>query len=77
MRPVMWQPPVARSMEEQSLVGRIRRAKLFVLLRERRHELFSEAFQAELELAALYPDSPLGQPPIAPAPLALGLILQA
>jgi hypothetical protein len=75
MRPMMWQPPVALSMEEQRIVGRIRRAKLFVFLRERRHELFSEAFQAEL--AALYPDSPLGQPPIAPAQLALALILQA
>ena len=56
-------------------MGRIRRAKLFVFLRERRHELFSEAFQAEL--TALYADSPLGQPPIAPAQLALALILQA
>src|SRR5262244_1441528 len=75
MRPMLWQPPVALSPEEQSIVGRIRRAKLFVFLRERRHELFSEAFQAEL--AALYADSPLGQPPIAPAQLALALILQA
>jgi transposase len=62
-------------MEEQRIVGRIRRAKLFVFLREHRHDLFSEAFQAEL--AALYADSPLGQPPIAPAQLALALILQA
>ena len=75
MRPVRWQPPVALSLEEQSIVGRIRRAKLFVFLRERWHELFSEAFQPEL--AALYPDSPLGQPPIAPAQLALALIRQA
>jgi transposase-like protein DUF772 len=75
MRPVLWQSPVALSKEEQSIVGRIRRAKLFVFLRERRHDLFSEAFQAEL--AALYADSPLGQPPIAPAQLALALILQA
>jgi len=75
MRPVLWQPPVALSKEEQSFVGRIRRAKLFVFLRERRHDLFSEAFQGEL--AALYAESPLGQPPIAPAQLALALILQA
>jgi Transposase domain (DUF772) len=75
MRPVLWQPPVALSKEEQSIVGRIRRAKLFVFLRERRHDLFSEAFQGEL--AALYADSPLGQPPITPAQLALALILQA
>jgi len=75
MRPVLWQPPVALSKEEQSIVGRIWRAKLFVFLRERRHDLFSEAFQGEL--AALYAESPLGQPPIAPAQLALALILQA
>ncbi len=75
MRPVLWQPPVALSMEEQSIVGRIRRAKVLVFLRERRHDLFSEAFQAAL--AALYADRPLGQPPIAPAQLALALILQA
>ncbi len=75
MRPVLWQPPVALTMDEQSIVGRIRRAKLFVILRERRHELFSAAFQAEL--ATLYRDSSLGQPPIAPAQLALALILQA
>ena len=35
----------------------------------------SKAFQGEL--AALYAESPLGQPPIAPAQLALALILQA
>jgi transposase len=75
MRPVLWQPPVALSVEEQRIVGRIRRAKLFVFLREHRHELFSEAFQGEL--AILSADSPLGQPPIAPAQLALALILQA
>jgi hypothetical protein len=54
---------------------RIRRAKLFVFLRQHRHELFDEAFQAEL--ATLYQDSGLGQPPIPPAQLALATILQA
>jgi transposase len=44
-------------------------------LRQRRHELFSEEFQAEL--AELYADSPKGQPPVAPAQLALALIVQA
>jgi len=46
-----------------------------VLLRQRRHELFSEEFQAEL--AGVYADSAKGQPPVAPAQLALALILQA
>jgi hypothetical protein len=60
---------------EQQIVKRIRRAKLFVLLRQRRHELFSEEFQAEL--AGVYADSAKGQPPVPPAQLALALILQA
>ena len=46
-----------------------------MLLRQRRHELFSEEFQAEL--AELYADSAKGQPPVAPAQLALALIVQA
>jgi hypothetical protein len=48
---------------------------LFVLLRQRRHELFDEAFQQEL--AGAYTDSPKGQPPVPPAQLALATILQA
>ena len=75
MRPLSWHPPVEPSAAEQAILKRIRRAKLFVFLRQHRHELFDEAFQAEL--ATLYQDSPLGQPPIAPARLALATILQA
>ncbi len=75
MRPFSWQPPVEPSAAEQAILKRIRRAKLFVFLRQHRHELFDEAFQAEL--AMLYQDSSLGQPPIPPAQLALATILQA
>ena len=75
LRPVSWRPPVALSPAEQQIVKQIRRARLFVLLRQRRHELFSEEFQ--VELAELYADSSKGQPPVAPAQLALALILQA
>jgi hypothetical protein len=75
MRPPTWQPPVALSPQETRIVGRIRRAKLFVWLREHRHELFDAVFQAEL--AGLYKASTQGQPPIPPAQLALALILQA
>jgi Transposase DDE domain/Transposase domain (DUF772) len=75
MRPSFWQPPVEPSADEQAIIQRIRRAKLFVFLRHHRHELFDEAFQTAL--AKLYQDSPLGQPPIAPAQLALATILQA
>src|SRR5215216_6530795 len=75
MRPAPWSPPVALSPVEQTIVKRIRRAKLFVFLRERRHELFDAAFQEEL--AAPYVGSGLGRPPVPPARLALATVLQA
>ena len=75
MRPVVWRPPVEPSPAEQAVIGAVRRAKLFVFLREHRHELFDERFQAEL--AQAYVDSPKGQPPVPPAQLALATILQA
>jgi hypothetical protein len=75
MQPSLWQPSVDLSVQEEQIVKRIRRAKLFVFLRHHRHELFDEAFQREL--AGLYRSSERGQPPIAPAQLALATILQA
>jgi hypothetical protein len=75
MRPSTWHPPVALSPTEAAIVRRIRRAKLFVFLRRIRHDLFDDAFQAEL--AQVFRDSPKGQPPVAPAHLALATILQA
>jgi transposase len=57
------------------VIKAVRRARLFVFLREHRHELLDEEFQAEL--AATYADSPKGQPPVPPARLALATILQA
>jgi hypothetical protein len=75
MRPRMWEPPVEASPAEQAVIKAVRRAKLFVFLRQRRHELFDAEFQAEL--AAAYADSPKGQPPVPPAQLALATILQA
>jgi hypothetical protein len=75
MQPSLWQPPIEPSAAEQAILKRIKRAKLFVFLREHRHELFDEAFQQEL--AALYQPSKRGQPPIPPAQLAEASILQA
>ncbi len=75
MRPSAWHPPVEASSLEQTIITRIKRAKLFVFLRHHRHEIFDDAFQEEL--AALYTSSPRGQPPIAPAQLALAIIVQA
>ena len=76
MRPRLWQPPVSLSPQEAAIVRRIQRAKLFIFLREQRHELFSVDFQEELA-RALYADTPKGQPPIPPAQLALATMLQA
>jgi hypothetical protein len=73
MRPPYWHPPVEPSPMEQTIITRIKRAKLFVFLRYHRHELFHDAFQEEL--ATPYAPSSRGQPPIAPAQLALAAIM--
>src|SRR5437879_11969572 len=46
MQPSAWQPPVELSEQEEQIVKRIRKAKLFVFLRQHRHELLDEAFRA-------------------------------
>src|SRR5713101_1960747 len=74
MRPLPWKPPIEPSCIEQTIITRIKRAKLFVFLRHHRHELFDNAFQEEL--ATLYAPSLRGQPPIPPAQLALATIVQ-
>src|ERR1700736_3646166 len=75
MQPELWKPPVELSQQEEQMVKKIRKAKLFVFLRQHRHELFDEAFQEEL--VSLYRKAERGQPPVAPAMLALALILEA
>ena len=75
MRPARWQPPIALSPAEATIVRRVRRAKLFVFLRAQRHVLFDAAFQEEL--ARMYADVARGQPPVSPALLALASVLQA
>lgn len=42
MHPPLWHPPVELSAEEQVIVSRIRRAKLFIFLRQVRHRLFND-----------------------------------
>src|SRR2546429_1910613 len=56
-------------------VRRLGKAILFFFWRQHRHELLDEAFQQEL--ASLYRQAERGHPPVAPAMLALALILQA
>lgn len=75
MQPAHWHPPVELSHAEQAIAKRIKRAKLFIFLREIRHELFDEDLQNQLN--QMYQDSPVGQPPVPPAQVALSMIIQA
>ena len=49
MQPAMWKPSGALSQQEEQIVHKIRKAKLFVFLRKPRHELFDEAFRGASE----------------------------
>ena len=71
-----WSPPVRCSERERRLLklaGKSR--KLVVFLRERRHEIFDEGFQVELE--SMYRSSGQGQEPQPPALLCMAMLLQA
>ena len=75
MRPTVWNPPIELSASEEKVAQRIRKAKLFLFLRQIRHELFDVEFQ--LELAKVFKDSSVGLCPVLPAQIALVIILQA
>jgi hypothetical protein len=66
---------VEPASQQRALMRLIKRAKLFVFLRQHRHEIFDEEFQEEL--GAIYRDGVLGRPAIPPAKLALATVLQA
>jgi Transposase domain (DUF772) len=74
-RPQVWRPSVEPSRLEGAVMARVKRARLFVWLRQHRHELLDEGFQAEL--AGMYDDAQAGQPPVPPAQLVLATVLQA
>ena len=70
-----WNPPVPcseREMRLLKLAGKSR--KLLVFLRERRHEIFNDAFQQELE--SMYRGSGQGEEPQPPALLCMAMLLQ-
>ena len=70
-----WEPKIGLSKREQFIVKRLQRTrKLFAFLRQHRHEIFDNAFQADLE--AMYRDTGAGAEPVAPAILCMVLILQ-
>src|SRR5450432_1106551 len=71
-----WNPSASLSRSEQYLVGRMARTgKLFAFLRWHRHELFDDSFQDQLE--GMYRSSGEGKEPVAPALLAMVVLLQA
>jgi hypothetical protein len=71
-----WTPRQDYTKREEFLLRRLRRTrKLFAFLRDHRHELFDDGFQAELE--AMYRDTGAGREPVPPALLAMIVLLQS
>jgi hypothetical protein len=71
-----WKPPLELSRREEFIVERPKRTrKLFAFLRLRRHELFDDGFQVELE--EMYRRTGAGERPVPPAMLCMTLLLQA
>ena len=71
-----WNPKRETTRQEEFLLKRLHRTrKLFGFLRRHRHELFDDKFQAELE--AMYRNTGAGKDPVAPALLAMVLLLQS
>ena len=69
-----WDPPVELSEREQQILTRVKKRPLFRFFREHRHELFDSATQAKL-LDAYGP--PRGKEAVAPARMALAMLMQA
>jgi len=70
-----WSPKQEPTQQEQFILKRLeRKRKLFGFLRKHRHELFDDAFQAELE--SMYRGTGAGMEPVPPAQLAMALLLQ-
>ncbi|EYF05048.1 hypothetical protein [Chondromyces apiculatus] len=46
--PTLWKPPVELSSREQKILKRCAKRRVFVFLRELRHRLFDDDFQAKL-----------------------------
>ena len=70
-----WNPPVELSKKEQLIMKRLNRGRaLFGFLRTKRHILFDDAFQEQLE--GMYRQTGAGDPPHPPAWLCMVLLLQ-
>lgn len=70
-----WDPPIEVTEQEEMLLKRLHRVRpLFGFLRQHRHELFDDAFQAKLE--QVYRDTGAGEEPHPPALLCMVVLLQ-
>jgi hypothetical protein len=70
-----WRPATKATRKEEFLLKRLKRTKkLFGFLHEVRQELFSDAFQAELE--TMYRETGAGKDPVPPALMAMAVLLQ-
>jgi hypothetical protein len=70
-----WNPPVELSKKEQLIMKRLNRVRaLFGFLRTKRHILFDDTFQEQLE--GMYRQTGAGDPPHPPAWLCMVLLLQ-
>ena len=70
-----WKPPVELSKKEQLIMKRLNRVRaLFGFLRTKRHLLFDDAFQEQLE--GMYRQTGAGDAPHAPAMLCMVVLLQ-
>lgn len=71
-----WSPREELSKREQFVASRLKRTgRLFAFLRFKRHAIFDDAFQQELE--SMYRDTGEGKTPVPPALLAMVVIMQA
>ena len=71
-----WNPPTETTAQEDRLLSRLQRTKkLFAFLRLNRRRIFDDGVQAEL--SAMYRQTGEGRQPVAPAVLAMALLLQA
>ena len=70
-----WDPPIEVTAQEELLLKRLHRVRpLFKFLRQHRHELFDDAFQAKLE--QVYRSTGAGEEPHPPALLCMVVLLQ-
>lgn len=72
---VRWSPPVESSKAEALILKHCAKRKLFIFLRQHRHELFDEDIQDKL--IAAYGERRRGEEPVPPAQLAMAGLLQA